>query len=163
MAFFHFQYGFSSPRLTTDFLAVVSDRIARAFNWFEATWAVALDISKAFDIVWNAGLLHKLKVGLLRSKKILPNENFRQSFSKKYYHFFVGCLKMKINKFWNSKFCFLEKQADLKTKCTGLRRFIPMIIYNMVTQIYYLCWWFKSIFEIMYSFWLMSWRDKPIC
>ena len=163
MAFFHFQYGFSSPQLTTDFLTVVSDRIARAFNWFEATWAVALDIFKAFDIVWNAGLLHKLKVGLLRSKKILPNENFCQPFSKKYYHFFVGCLKMKINKFWNSKFRFLEKQADLKTKCTGLRRFMPMIKYNMVTQIYYLCWWFKSIFKIMYSFWLMSWRDKPIC
>ena len=27
----------------------------------EATWAVALDISKAFDRVWQAGLLHKLK------------------------------------------------------------------------------------------------------
>ena len=27
----------------------------------EATRAVALDISKAFDRVWHAGLLHKLK------------------------------------------------------------------------------------------------------
>ena len=40
---------------------MVSDRIARAFNRSGATRAVALDISKAFDRVWHAGLLHKLK------------------------------------------------------------------------------------------------------
>ena len=40
---------------------VVSDRIARAFNRSGATRAVALDISKAFDRVWYAGLFHKLK------------------------------------------------------------------------------------------------------
>ena len=39
----------------------MSDRIARAFNRSRATRAVALDISKAFDRVWHAGLLHKLK------------------------------------------------------------------------------------------------------
>ena len=39
----------------------MSDRIARAFNKSGATRAVALDISKAFDRVWHAGLLHKLK------------------------------------------------------------------------------------------------------
>ena len=39
----------------------ISERIARAFNRSGATRAVALDISKAFDSVWNAGLLHKLK------------------------------------------------------------------------------------------------------
>ena len=38
-----------------------SDRIARAFNRSGATRAVALDISKAFDRVWHAGLLHKRK------------------------------------------------------------------------------------------------------
>ena len=32
-----------------------------AFNRSGATRAVALDISKAFDRVWHAGLLHKLK------------------------------------------------------------------------------------------------------
>ena len=32
-----------------------------AFNRSGATWAVAPDISKAFDKVWHAGLLHKLK------------------------------------------------------------------------------------------------------
>ena len=31
------------------------------FNRSGATQAVALDISKAFDRVWHAGLLHKLK------------------------------------------------------------------------------------------------------
>ena len=38
-------------------ISVVSDRIARAFNRFGATLAVALDISKASDRVWLAGLL----------------------------------------------------------------------------------------------------------
>ena len=35
--------------------------IARAFNRSWATQAVTLDILKAFDRVWHAGLLHKLK------------------------------------------------------------------------------------------------------
>ena len=44
-----------------DQLTVASDRIARAFNMSGATRAMVLDISKAFDRVWHAGLLHKLK------------------------------------------------------------------------------------------------------
>ena len=59
--FSDFQYGFRSSRSTADLLTVVSDRIARTFNKSGATRAVALDISKAFDIVWHAGLLHTLK------------------------------------------------------------------------------------------------------
>ena len=59
--FSDFQYGFRSCRSTADLVTVVSDRIARAFNRSGATRAVALDISKAFDRVWHAGLLHKLK------------------------------------------------------------------------------------------------------
>ena len=59
--FSDFQYGFRSSRSTADLLTVVSDRIARAFNRSGATGTVALDISKAFDMVWHAGLLHKLK------------------------------------------------------------------------------------------------------
>ena len=59
--FSDFEYGFRSSRSTADLLTVVSDRIARAFNRSGATRAVALDISKAFDRVWHAGLLHKLK------------------------------------------------------------------------------------------------------
>ena len=59
--FSDFQYGFRFSRSTVDLLTVVSDRIARAFSRFEATRAVVLDISKAFDRVWHAGLLHKVK------------------------------------------------------------------------------------------------------
>ena len=59
--FSDFQYGFRSSQSTVDLLAVVSDRIARSFSRSVATRAVALDISKAFDRVWHASLLHKLK------------------------------------------------------------------------------------------------------
>ena len=59
--FSDFQYGVRSFRSTVDLLKTVSDRIARAFNRSETTQAVALGISKAFDRVWHAGLLHKLK------------------------------------------------------------------------------------------------------
>ena len=59
--FSDFQYGFRSSQSTADLLTVVSDRIARAFNRSGATRAVALDISKAFNRVWHAGLLQKLK------------------------------------------------------------------------------------------------------
>ena len=56
--FYDFQYGFRSSRSTSDLLKVVSDRIARAFDRTGATRAVALNISKVFDKVWRAGLLH---------------------------------------------------------------------------------------------------------
>ena len=55
-----FQYRFRSSRSTTDLLTVASDRIARAVNKSGATRAVAHNISKAFDRVWQAALLHKL-------------------------------------------------------------------------------------------------------
>ena len=55
------QYGFRSSRSKADLLTVVSNRIARAFHKSGATRAVALDISKAFDKGWHAGLLHKLR------------------------------------------------------------------------------------------------------
>ena len=56
-------------------------RFARAFNRSGATRAVALDISKAFDRVWHAGLLHKLKsygisgqiLGLILGQRLLSN------------------------------------------------------------------------------------------
>ena len=59
--FSDFQYGFRSSRSTTYLLTVVSDRIARVFNRSWATRSVAIDICKAFDRVWHAVLLHKLK------------------------------------------------------------------------------------------------------
>ena len=55
--FSYFLYGFRSSRSTADLLTVVSDRIARAFNRSGAIRALTLDISKAFDRVWHAGLL----------------------------------------------------------------------------------------------------------
>ena len=54
--FSDFQYGFRSSRSTADLLPVASDIIARAFNRSGTTWAEALDIFKAFDRVWHAGL-----------------------------------------------------------------------------------------------------------
>ena len=59
--FSDFQYGFRSSQSTADLLAVVSDRMARGFNRSGATGAIAVDISKAFDRVWYAGLLQKFK------------------------------------------------------------------------------------------------------
>ena len=59
--FSDFQYGFRSSQSTADLLTVESDRIGRTFNMSGATRAVTLDISKAFDRVGPAGLLHKLK------------------------------------------------------------------------------------------------------
>ena len=59
--FSDFQYGFRSSQSTADLLTVVSNIIVRAFNRSGATQAVALDTTKAFDRVWHAGLLHKLK------------------------------------------------------------------------------------------------------
>ena len=62
VAFFSdFQYDFRSSQSTADLLTVVSDRIARTFNRSGPTQVVALDISKTFDRVWQAGLLHKIK------------------------------------------------------------------------------------------------------
>ena len=59
--FSDFQYGSRSFWSTAGLLTVVSERIAKTFNRSGVNWAVALDISKAFDRVWHAGLLHKLK------------------------------------------------------------------------------------------------------
>ena len=58
--FSDFQYGFRSSRSTADLLAIVSDRIAKAFKRSGATRAVALDISKAFNMLaffTNLGLI----------------------------------------------------------------------------------------------------------
>ena len=58
--FSNFQYGFRSSRSTEDLVTVVSDGIARTVNRSGAIQAVPHDVSKAFDRVWHAGLLHKL-------------------------------------------------------------------------------------------------------
>ena len=62
MVFFpDFQYGFWCPCSTANLLTVVFDRIDGAFNKSWATRAAALDVSKAFNRFWHAGLLHKPK------------------------------------------------------------------------------------------------------
>ena len=45
---------------TQNLMTVVSDRISRAFSRSGATPVVAIDISKAFDKIWDAGLLHEV-------------------------------------------------------------------------------------------------------
>ena len=59
--FSDYQYGFRSGRSTADVLTVISERVYHALDACGETSAIALDISKAFDKVWHAGLLHKLK------------------------------------------------------------------------------------------------------
>ena len=56
--FFH---GFRFSQSTSDLLIVVFARTARPFNRSGATQAVAIDIFKAFNRIWHAVLLHKLK------------------------------------------------------------------------------------------------------
>ena len=59
LPFCDFQYGFRSSRSTAELLTVASYRMARAFKESGTTRAVALDIFKAFNRVWHAGLLHR--------------------------------------------------------------------------------------------------------
>ena len=59
--FSDFHYGFRSSWSTANLLTIISDRIARAFNRSGATWVVASDVSKAFNRIWHAGRLYKLK------------------------------------------------------------------------------------------------------
>ena len=62
MAFFSdFQYGFMFFCSTADLPTIVFNRNTRAFNRSGATQAIALDICKALNKVWHAGLLHKYK------------------------------------------------------------------------------------------------------
>ena len=59
--FSDFQYCFRSSQSTAHLLTVVSDGIARASDRSGATGVDSRDISKTFERVWHAGLLHKLK------------------------------------------------------------------------------------------------------
>ena len=86
--FSDFQYGFRSFQSTADLLTVLSDRTARAFNRSGATWAVVLDISRAFQRVWHAGFLHKLKsygisgqiLSLISSFRVVLDKEFSQEY-----------------------------------------------------------------------------------
>ena len=54
------QYGFRKERLTGDLLSLLSDSWSSSLRHFGKSFAVALDISKAFDRVWHKALISKL-------------------------------------------------------------------------------------------------------
>ncbi len=54
------QYGFRKGRSTGDLLAFLSNPWSSSLSSFGETFAVALDMSKAFDKVWHKSLLSKL-------------------------------------------------------------------------------------------------------
>ena len=56
------QYGFRHQRSSADLLALLTEHISNVLDKRGESRSVALDISKAFDRVWHAGLLHKLPV-----------------------------------------------------------------------------------------------------
>ena len=60
--FSDFQYGFRSSRSTADLVAVVSDRISRAFNRSGATQAVAFDYPRILTRFGMLVFLTNLKV-----------------------------------------------------------------------------------------------------
>ena len=55
------QYGFRQKRSTGDLLNYVSHLWSLAIDNYGETFAIALDISKAFDMVWHENLLLKLE------------------------------------------------------------------------------------------------------
>ena len=54
------QYGFRKGRSTADLLAYLSNSWSSSLNMSGESFAVALDISKAFDKVWHKALISKL-------------------------------------------------------------------------------------------------------
>ena len=54
------QYGFRKGRSTGDLLAFLTESWSSSLRDFGETFAVALDISKAFDRVWHKSLISKL-------------------------------------------------------------------------------------------------------
>ncbi len=54
------QYGFRKERSTGDLLAFLTNSWSSSLSCFGETFAVSLDISRAFDRVWHKSLLFKL-------------------------------------------------------------------------------------------------------
>ena len=55
------QSGFRKQRSTCDHIVRLQDNVNKALHNNEHTLAIFLDFSKAFDMVWRAGLLYKLR------------------------------------------------------------------------------------------------------
>ena len=90
---------FSLPALAPNFCLRPWPQICVNWPWpkicIYRLWSMFLFLTE----IWYLKPKAKLKVGLLRFKKFLPNWNFPQPCSKKYHHLFIWCLKLKINKF----------------------------------------------------------------
>lgn len=77
------QFGFRQGHSTTHQLHRVVETVTSGFNVAKYTGAVFLDVAKAFDRVWHAGLLHKMqKAGISRAMcriiaAFLQRRNFR--------------------------------------------------------------------------------------
>jgi hypothetical protein len=56
------QSGFRKLRRTTDNLLFLTQKVKEQFNRKKKVCTLFFDISKAFDKVWHAGLLYKLKL-----------------------------------------------------------------------------------------------------
>lgn len=56
-----FQFGFRSNRSTQDPLLKLQTELTKSLNTNRCALAVFLDIKQAFDSVWHAGLIHKIR------------------------------------------------------------------------------------------------------
>ena len=122
-------------------LTVVSNRIAWAFNRSGATQVVALDISKAFDRVWHAGLFHKLKsygisgqiFGLISS--FLSNRRLRvvlDGKSSQAYPVNVGVLKVLFLLLYFSYYTLMIFLTMLSVILLSMLMILPSILYYSV-------------------------------
>jgi hypothetical protein len=60
--------GFRKLRRTTDNLLFLTQKVKEQFNRKKKVCTLFFDISKAFDKVWHAGLLYKLKLFIIDEK-----------------------------------------------------------------------------------------------
>ena len=79
------QYGFRAFRSIADILAVLSEHIYNSLDAGVEMRATPRDISKAFDKVWDVGLLHKLKAYGVVGPILRISESFLQERSSKVY------------------------------------------------------------------------------
>ena len=70
------QSGFRPGDSTICQLLSITSSIYEAFENYEETRAVSLDISKAFDKVWHEGLIYKLKCNGISGKLLTFFENY---------------------------------------------------------------------------------------
>ena len=77
------QHGFRANHSTTHQITTVTEHILDGFSRHNATGAIFLDVSKAFDRVWHAGLLFKMATAgispplIATIKSYLSNRTFR--------------------------------------------------------------------------------------